>query len=107
MKVPDETVRGLYLISVKLRDQEGEIRPITERGETLGTTYLRPLRVRSQRRATGDEPTLARFGPGIVLSQVETANASQKAPEALEARLTWRVVEPVAANYGLALRLRA
>ncbi|MFQ5812733.1 MAG: hypothetical protein ACE5I2_06030, partial [Anaerolineae bacterium] len=103
LKVPDEAVRGLYLISVKLRDEEGEIRPITEQGETLGTTYLRPLRVRSQRRATGDEPALASFGPGIVLSQVET---EQKTPEALEARLTWQVVEPVAANYGLALRLR-
>ena len=103
LKVPDETVRGLYLISVKLRDEEGEIRPITERGETLGTTYLRPLRVRSQHWATGDEPALASFGPGIVLSEVET---EQKTPESLEARLTWRVVEPVAANYSLALRLR-
>jgi hypothetical protein len=103
LKVPEEAVRGLYLISVKLKDETGEIKPITERGETLGTTYLRPLRVRSQRWATGDEPTLASFGPGIVLSQVET---EQTKPEALEARLTWRVVEPVAANYGLALRLR-
>jgi hypothetical protein len=103
LKVPDEAVRGLYLISVKLRDEEGEVRPITERGETLGTTYLRPLRVRSQRWATGDEPTLANFGTGIVLSEVET---EQKTPEALEARLTWRVVEPVVANYGLSLRLR-
>ena len=103
LKVPDEAVRGLYLISVQLWDEEGEIRPITERGETLGTTYLRPLRVGSQRWATGDEPTLANFGPGIVLSEVE---AEQKTPEALEARLTWRVMQPVAANYGLALRLR-
>jgi len=103
LKIPEEAVRGLYLISVKVRDGEGEIRPITERGETLGTTYLRPLRVGSQRWATGDEPTLATFGPGIVLSDVET---EQKTPEALETRLTWRVVEPVAANYGLALRLR-
>jgi hypothetical protein len=103
LKVPEEAVRGLYLISVKVRDEEGEIRPITERGETLGTTYLRPLRVRSERWATGDEPTLTSFGPGIVLSQVET---EQKKPEELEASLTWRVVEPVAANYGLALRLR-
>ena len=103
LEVPKEAVRGLYLISVKLRDEEGEIRPITERGETLGTTYLRPLRVRSQRMATGDEPALASFGPGIVLSQVET---EQKTPESLETRLTWRVIEPVAANYGLALRLR-
>ena len=103
LKVPEEAVRGLYLISVTVMDEEGEIRPITERGETLGTTYLRPLRVRSQRWATGDEPTLARFGPGIVLSDVET---EQKTPEELEARLTWRVVEPVAANYSLALRLQ-
>jgi len=103
LKVPEDAVRGLYLISVKLRGEEGEIKPITERGETLGTTYLHPLLVRSQRWATGDEPTLARFGPGIVLSEVKT---EQKTPEALEARLTWRVVEPVVANYGLALRLR-
>jgi hypothetical protein len=103
LQVPEEAVRGLYLISVKLRGKEGEIRPINERGETLGTTYLRPLRVRSQRWATGDEPTLASFGPGIILSEVET---EQKTSETLEARLTWRVVEPVAANYGLALRLQ-
>jgi hypothetical protein len=103
LKVPDDAVRGLYLISVQVRDGRGEIRPITETGETLGTTYLDPLRVRSERWATGDEPTLARFGPGIVLSEVE---AEQKTPEALEARLTWWVVEPVAANYGLALRLQ-
>ena len=104
LKAPGDATRGLYLISVKLRGKEGEIRPITDRGETLGTTYLRPLRVGSQRWATGDEPTLATFGPGIVLSEVET---EQKTSESLEARLTWRVVEPVAANYGLALRLRA
>lgn len=103
LKVPEEAVRGLYLISVKVRDEEGEIKPITERGETLGTTYLRPLLVWSERWATGDEPSLAGFGPGIVLSEV---GAEQKKPEELEARLTWRVVEPVAANYGLALRLR-
>jgi hypothetical protein len=103
LKVPEEAVRGLYLISVELRAEGSEIRPITGRGETLGTTYLRPLRVRSQRWATGTEPTLARFGPGIVLSEVE---AEQKKPEKLETRLTWRVMQPVAANYGLALRLR-
>jgi len=103
LKVPEDAVRGLYLISVRLRGEEGEIKPITERGETLGTIYLHPLLVRSQRWATGDEPTLARFGPGIVLSEVE---AEQKTTEALEARLTWQVVEPVVANYGLALRLR-
>jgi len=103
LEIPQEAVRGLYLISVKVRGEEGEIRPITEQGETLGTTYLRPLRVRSQRWATGDEPTLATFGPGIVLSHVET---EQKTPESLETRLTWRVVEPVAADYGLSLRLR-
>ena len=106
LKAPNEAVRGLYLISVKVRDEEGEIRPVTERGETLGAAYLRPLRVRSQRMAMGDEPILASFGSGIVLSEVETANASQKTPEALEVGLTWRVGEPVAANYGLALRLR-
>jgi hypothetical protein len=103
LKVPDEAVRGLYLVSVELRNETGEIRPITEGGETLGTTYLRPLRLRSQRWATGDEPTLASFGPGILLSQLET---EQKTPAALETRLTWRVMQPVAANYGLALRLR-
>ncbi len=103
LKIPDETARGLYLISVKLRDEEGEIRPVTERGETLGTTYLHPLFVGGQRWATGDEPALASFGPGILLSQVET---EQETPEALETKLTWRVMQPVAINYGLALRLR-
>lgn len=103
LEVPEEAVRGLYLISVRVWDEEGEIRPVTERGETLGATYLRPLGVSSQRWAAGDEPTLANFGPGIVLSEVAT---EQTTSESLQARLTWRVVEPVAANYGLALRLR-
>ncbi len=103
LKVPDDAVRGLYLISVGVRNEEGRIRPINERGETLGTTYLHPVRVRSQRWATGNEPTLANFGPDIVLSEMET---KQKKPEELEARLTWRARQPVAANYGLSLRLQ-
>ena len=103
IKVPDDAVRGLYLISVGVRNEEGRIRPINERGETLGTTYLHPVRVRSQRWATGNEPTLANFGPDIVLSEMET---KQKKPEELKARLTWRARQPVAANYGLSLRLQ-
>lgn len=100
LRVPEEAARGLYLIAVRL--MEGAVEPVAERGQTLGTTYLKPVRVCGERTATGDEPILARFGPGIVLSEVRTEQVS---PEALDVRLTWRVERAVPANLGLALRL--
>jgi len=102
LRVPEEAVRGLYLLAVRVRGPQGEVEPVTEGGQTLGTTYLKPVRVRNWRRARGDEPVVARFGPGIVLTEVRTGQVS---PEALEVRLTWRAERVVPANLGLALRL--
>ncbi len=102
LRVPEEAVRGLYLLAVQVKGPQGEVEPVTEGGQTLGTTYLKPVRVRNWRRARGDEPVLARFGPGIVLTEVQTEQVS---PQALEVRLTWRAERAIPANLGLALRL--
>ena len=44
-----------------------EVRAVNARGETLGTTYLRPVWVDNPRPARGDEALWARFGDRIVL----------------------------------------
>ncbi|MEA3459555.1 MAG: 6-pyruvoyl-tetrahydropterin synthase-related protein, partial [Chloroflexota bacterium] len=71
LRVPETAMRSLYLIKVRVWKGKSEVEPVTERGEPLGTIYLRPIRVRNRIEAAGDEPVIARFGPSIVLSEAE------------------------------------
>jgi hypothetical protein len=103
LAVPAATVRGAYLIAVRVYSADGEIRPTNERGETLGTTYLLPVRVTGIIQARGDEPVLGRFGERITLSQAQTA---QGTAGTLDVTLTWQVLAQPLQNYKVALRLR-
>jgi hypothetical protein len=103
LPIPANTQRGIYLLTVRVHNQDREIRPVTSRSETLGTTYLVPVRIESELHATGNEPILERFGDRIALSEVETV---QPAAGALDVLLTWRVDAPPLQNYKTALRLR-
>lgn len=103
LTVPVTTVRGIYLISVRVVGPDGEIRPVDARGETLGTTYLLPARVSGEFQAIGDQPVLGQYGERIVLSGVQTA---QDQPAVLDVALIWRVLDQPLQNYKVALRLR-
>lgn len=103
LEVPMESVRGIYFVSVGLRDAEGEIAALSEGGEPLDILCLSPVRLRSEEGMTIEQPALAEFGQGIVLAE---AGAQQESPQLLRADLVWEAAEPVPANYGTSLRLK-
>lgn len=103
LQVPETTMRGIYLLSVQVASPDGETRPVNSRGETLGITYLVPIRIDNQILASSGSSLLQQFGDRIALSKVE---AAQRAAGALEVTLTWRVSASPPQNYKTALRLR-
>ncbi len=103
LSVPESTPRGVYLISARVYRGADEVRPVTSRDETLGTTYLLPVQVCGQQTANEATPTLQRFGERIALSAVQTA---QKASGILEVTLTWNVLATPSQNFKTALRLK-
>ncbi len=100
--VPPDAVRGLYLLRVRASDPQGPLTPRTAHDKSLGQTYLRPLHVTAYRRAAYDEPALAQFGPQIALL---SARVAPDDAAHLSVTLTWRCDGPLAANYGLSLRV--
>ena len=103
LQIPATTARGVYLLNLQLDSREGGISPVNARGETLGTTYLLPIRVYGETPASGAEPVVQWFGDRIALLDVQTC---QQLADTLEVTLTWRVQASAPHNYKTALRLR-
>jgi len=103
LSIPLTTPRGVYLLSVRVYGAEEEVLPVTARGETLGTTYLLPVQVSGEQRASEGTPTLLRFGDRIALSAVQTA---QQVAGTLQVTLTWNVLATPQQNFKTALRLK-
>lgn len=103
LSIPADLMRGVYLLSVHVHGPEGEIRPLTQRGETLGTTYLVPIQVEGQTLSGKNAPTLQPFGERIALSSAQTL---QRVAGTLDVTLIWNVLSPPTQNYKIALRLR-
>ena len=101
--IPGTTARGVYLLAVQVFSPERKVRPVNSQGESLGTTYLLPIRVDNWIPASDEEPVLQWFGERIGLSSVE---ARQQEPGALDVTLVWRVLAHPRQNYKTALRLR-
>ncbi len=104
LPVPTRTVPGIYLISVRVWDGEQEVPPLTGRGETLGTTYLQPVRVLNELHDRPAEKALASFGPCITLTSV---SAVQTTATRLDVELLWQVGCAIPQNYAMSLRLKA
>ncbi|MBC7264528.1 MAG: hypothetical protein H5T64_09290 [Chloroflexi bacterium] len=102
LPVPQETVRGLYLLALRVWDGQNEIQPVNEAGETLGTTYLHPVYVDGWVSAVGAGPPIAMYGERIALYGV---TARQMSPEGLVITLKWGAITPVGENYKYSVRL--
>jgi hypothetical protein len=100
--LPNDAVRGVYFLRVRVAGPEGLLTPRTAEGKSLGSTYLRPLRVAAYRPAAGDEPVLGQFGSHIALvdARIEPVGENR-----LSAALTWRCDGQAWASYGLSLRI--
>jgi hypothetical protein len=102
LRLPEDTPRGIYLLQLRLFGPEGELRALTARGKTQGTLYLQPVRVPHGPSLSRETSVLAAFGPAIRLHR---ATVDQLASDRLAVRLAWSTKRPVAANYGISLRL--
>ena len=102
LEIPDQSVRGLYFVSVGLRDAEGEIAALSEGGEPLDILCLSPVRLRS-RGAEEQRSKGAWEQEGIVLVEAE---AEQEDPQRLRADLIWQAGGWIPANYGTSVRLK-
>jgi hypothetical protein len=102
LPLPADVPRGLYLIQLRLFGPEGELRALTSGGSTRGTLYLRPIRVTDGPQLRADAPVLAPIGPAI---RLHAATIAPVDAHHLSIELVWSAAQPVAANYGISLRL--
>jgi len=90
LPVPQDVAPGLYLIHLEGGDGGAE------------SVYLQPVWVGGGEGAAGQLVSGA-FADGAL--RLHTVEAAQIAPDRLNLRLDWSAARPVAANYGLRLRL--
>ncbi|HUX77491.1 MAG TPA: 6-pyruvoyl-tetrahydropterin synthase-related protein [Anaerolineae bacterium] len=108
LKLPEDLPRGVYLLQLHVSGLAEEssatasLRPLTPGGERRGTIYLRPVRVPCGPSLSPDASVLAPFGPAIWLHE---ATVAQLGPDRMAVKLSWSATRPVAANYGISLRL--
>jgi len=102
LQLPDDLSRGVYLLQLRLFESGGELHARTSGGSKRGTLYLRPVRVPVGPSLPPDASVLAPFGPVI---RLHAATAAQLAPDRLAVELAWSATRPMAANYGISLRL--
>jgi hypothetical protein len=102
--VPDETASGLYLVRLRVTNNDEELPTASAAGDALGAVYLGPIRVVGKEtfREVPAEP-VARMGP--VSLQAVQAFRSPSEPQRLEVRMLWSVVRPVPRNYKVSVRL--
>lgn len=103
LTIPADTSRGLYLLRLRVFGAQGELTPQTLSGAEMGTIYLAPIRVTAGPPPPPEAAVLHPFGPEI---RLYGATVAQAAPDRLEVRLVWGARYPIAANYGISLRLR-
>jgi hypothetical protein len=102
LQLPHDTPRGVYLLQLRLFGRERELHALTTGGRTQAILYLRPVRLIRGPTLLPESSVQAPFGRAIRLLG---ATISQPASDRLAVRLTWSAVQPVAANYGISLRL--
>jgi hypothetical protein len=101
LTVPVDAPRGLALLSVRVFDGEREVTAVDGQGHELGITYLRPVYITGERRASGEETVLAEFDPlGVRLSEVQATPVDG----ALDLNLTWWATRSIPANLTMSLR---
>lgn len=102
LQLPGDISRGVYLLQLRLFGPDGEVRARTPQGRSRGVLYLAPVRVVRGPSLPPDAPLLGPFGPDVRLRR---SVISQPASERLSVRLVWSAQRPLAANYGVSLRL--
>jgi hypothetical protein len=92
LAIPPDAPRGVYLPKVEVVGEE----------RSLGTVYLRPVRVRRPATPPSVGPAIGRFGDRIALVKVEARRVD---PRTLEVNLTWQALDRMPLNYATSIRL--
>jgi hypothetical protein len=87
LPIPGNAGPGMYLLQLK---------------DEAALVYLRPVWISVEEMATG-EPIEATFADGAL--RLHAVEATQTAPDRLKLWLDWSAGRPIAANYGISLRL--
>jgi len=90
LSIPQDVAPGLYLIRLEREDERAR------------SVYLRPVWM-SEGEIAAASDIFADSADGAL--RLHTVEATQIAPDRLDLRLDWSAARPVAANYGLSLRL--
>jgi hypothetical protein len=102
LAVPGDAAPGPYYLSLTVWSTEGIIRPQNARGQTLGTTYLRPIWIENPRPARQEDASLGSFGERILLRDQVQVSADDTA---WQIHLTWQATQPIPANYACSLHI--
>ncbi len=103
LTLPPDIPRGIYFLRLRLFGLQEELTPRTPSGAEMGTVYLAPVRVAAGPLLPPEAAVLHPFGPEI---RLYSATVAQSAPDRLAVKLVWGARRPIAANYGISLRLR-
>lgn len=102
LPIPPDAASGMYYLALRVFDGPEAVHAVNERGDTLGTTYLRPVWVANPRPAQEADPILARFGDRILLR--DDVQVREKGGH-WEVKLTWQAAAPIPANYTCSLNM--
>jgi hypothetical protein len=102
LDVPADVAGGMYYLALRVFDGDREVQALSARGDTLGTSYLRPVWVDNPRPAERDERPLAWFGDRILLRD----NVRVSIEDGYwDVALTWQARAPIPLNYTCSLRM--
>lgn len=104
--IPPETPPGLYVLRVRLYQEDEDLPMRTANGLKLARLALQPLWVVGAQKATGQEPALASFGPPQEPPVIRLVSVSQRTQgERVEFTLRWRSERQAPLNYFFSVRL--
>ncbi|MFQ5595970.1 MAG: hypothetical protein ACE5HA_17655, partial [Anaerolineae bacterium] len=101
LRVPDDATAGIYLPRLRIVNNGEKLAERTQNDAKTGVYYLQPIRIRP--RIVAPEQTVGRFAD---IATLEELDVSQISPHQIEVSMTWRVAQPIMANYATSIRLR-
>ena len=107
LQLPSEMPPGLYVLRLNVFSGDEQQVARSANGRGMDRVALQPVQVVGERRATGQEAVLARYGPEHALPVISLVEGGIRAVRGRDVGigLTWRSERQAALNYWLSVRL--
>ena len=102
LPLPKNTASGRYYLVLRVFDGDDQVPATDQRGQPLGTTFLKPVWVENRHPVPEDNSVRRQFGDRILLHDEVTVQADTSG---WDVHLTWQATAPVAANYACVLHI--